>query len=135
MSSFPTAAQPDLTVSWPFIADTSDPTELNTSGSTCANVAGAGLVAFQGKWAYFSNQVDEGRLYKIEYIGPPERQKICDGSASCINVIGDTLCYRNDSDGGALYSTHTDGEERTKLGDVWCEFVSVEGGWIYFGTG
>ena len=129
-----TKSEPALTVSWPFVPDTENAAELNTSGSTSGNVVAGGLVAIQGKWAYFGAQGDEGKLYKIEVVMPSGLLKICDDTASCINVIGDTIYYRNDSDGGALYSIRTDGAERKKVGDGACDFVSVENGWIYFST-
>ncbi len=123
----------DLAIDWPFLPDTTAPEALNMAGNSCGNMSAGGLVAVQGKWAYFSNQADQGKLYKIQPTEPTGRQKICDDAARFINVIGDTIYYCNTSDGDALYSIRTDGAQRTKLLAGQCEFISVENGWIYFG--
>ena len=125
--------EPQLAISWPYIPDTTSQNELNTSGNTCGNMSAGGLVAVQGKWAYFSNQVDGGKLYKIKPLDTSERQKLCDDTVHFINVIGDTIYYCNTSDGDAIYSIRTDGSQRKKLNSDWCEFMSVENGWIYYG--
>jgi hypothetical protein len=129
-----TESEPTLAISWPVVSDTENAADLNTSGTTCGNMSAGGQVAIQGKWAYFGAQGDGGKLYKIELTMPSDRQKICDDIARFINVIGDTIYYRNDSDGGTLYSIRTDGAERKKLGEAACSSVSVENGWIYFST-
>jgi hypothetical protein len=128
------AAEPELGIAWPFVSDTVAADDLNTSGNTCGNMSAGGLAAIQGKWAYFSSQGDEGKLYKIELTTPSGCQKLCDDSVGFVNIIGDTIYYRNGSDGNSLYSIRTDGAERTKLGSDACDWVSVENGWIYFGT-
>ncbi len=127
-------AEPELGVAWPFIPDTTAAEDLNTSGNTCGNMSAGGLAAVQGKWAYFSSQGDEGKLYKIDLVIPSDRQKLCDDSAGFINVLGDTIYYRNGSDGNSLYSIRADGAERTKLGSDAVDWLSVENGWVYFGT-
>lgn len=123
-----------LAISWPLIPDTASPDDFNKIGNTCGNMSAGGLVASRGEWIYFSNQSDDGKLYKTTNMDATGLQKICDDEARFINVIGDTIYYCVANDGDAIYSIRTDGSQRTKLTSDRCEFVSAQNGWIYYGS-
>ena len=130
-------AESQLSISIPFVPDTGDETEMNTSGNLSGNLFmggwQGGLFASQGAWTYFSSNLDN-MLYKIKAADLTGLQKVCDDSACFINVIGDTIYYCNTNENNAVYSIRTDGENRMKLSDGFCEYLSVENGWIYYGT-
>lgn len=80
---------------------------FNKCGNTSANCMNGGLCACQHNNIYFSL---ENGIYKSLYGG--ESVKISDESASFINIYGDYIYYRSNSDNGKLCSMRTDGKLR-----------------------
>lgn len=100
-------------------------------GNTVGNLANDGLVAQQGEWIYYSNELDDDKLYKIRTDGT-QKQKICDDQARYLNVLDDWIYYVKDY--GTLFKIRIDGtkkiqisKEKESVGDI-----NVVGNWIYY---
>ncbi len=85
---------------------------VNTQGNTPGNIANGGYAAAQGSWIYYSSK-SEGKMYKEKKDGS-EKTAVTNDSASDINVIGDWIYYKNNSDSGSIYKIKADGTGKTK---------------------
>ena len=106
---------------------------VNTQGNTSGNIANGGYAAAQGSWIYYSSK-SEGKMYKEKKDGS-EKTAVTNDSASDINVAGDWIYYKNNSDGGRIYKIKADGTGRTRLNDVNSNSINVSGEWIYYYAG
>jgi Flp pilus assembly protein TadD len=82
-------------------------------------------------WIYYSNESDDGKLYKIRTDGT-DKTKLNDERCGNIIVYGDWVFYESYFDEGyrLLCRIGTDGTERTVLDDA-CDLFNVTDGWIY----
>ncbi len=105
---------------------------VNTRGNSVGNIVNWGLVAKQGEWIFYQNDIDDSlKLYKIRTDGSG-RTKLNDDESWCLNVVGDWIYYQNGSDSLKLYKIRTDGSERTKLNEDSSHYLNVVGDWIYY---
>jgi len=108
-------------------------------GNTNGNIANGGLVAAANGRIYYSNVSDGGKLYSMKPDGS-SKKKICEDSASYINVMGNKIYYSNGSDKGNLYVINIDGTDRQKLYDngffpgAGVSFIHMVSDRIYFIT-
>lgn len=100
-------------------------------GNAIGNLANDGLVAQQGEWIYYSNALDEDKLYKI-HIDGTQKQNICDDHARCLNVLDDWIYYVKDK---YLFKIRTDGTQRSQISkEDYIDYVNVVDDWIYFSS-
>lgn len=111
---------------------------VNIYGNTLGNIHSYGNVALQGDWIYYS--YEQLGLWR-EKLDSSSKEKICDGYASDINVIGDWiycnlfgLIENGDYNSSYLgfYKVKADGSEKIKLFDKRIEAVNIVGEWIYY---
>lgn len=100
---------------------------FNKSGNTSSNCMNDGLCACQHNNLYFSL---ESGIYKSLYGG--ESIKISDERAGFINIYGDYIYYRSESDGGKLCSMRTDGKLRKVFSENSVSDVMVCNDIIYY---
>ncbi|MPM08450.1 hypothetical protein SDC9_54762 [bioreactor metagenome] len=131
-----------LKLSMPFVPDYVSKDEINVSGNSCGNLAGAvwtadfsacwnGVFAAQGDWVYYSEFGENFALYKVRG-GGAEKQKLCDDGASNLNVAGDWIYFVNLSDNNAPYKIRTDGSEKQKLAEDGASCLCITHEMIYF---
>lgn len=102
-------------------------------GNSAGNIHNGGLVAGQGDWVYFLDEVYNGKIFKMRTDGS-DITAVGDDISECLNVVGDWIYYINDSDGLSIYRIRTDGTDRTKICDDGCSEIDVINGWIYFSS-
>lgn len=102
-----------------------------TLGNSHGNIVNDGLVAEYKGLIYFSNTMDNGKLYSMSEKGE-EKKKITDDKALFINIIDDCIYYRNESDGGKIYKIKTNGKERTKLNEDSSLYINLSGNYLYY---
>ena len=102
----------------------------NKQGNTSGNIMNSGLAAFQGEWIYYRS-TNKGILKKT-YINGTNTTQLNDDSCLYINVVGEWVYYRNESDSMRLYKIKTDGSGRTKISDSTGHDIVVIGKWVYF---
>ena len=90
-----------------------------TMGNSVENLLNGGLVAYSGKYVYYSNPNDERKLYKMN-IESGETEKIADENAKHINIYNDYVYYIHCSGDPQVY---TDVKREVKR-------VSINGGEI-----
>ncbi|RMD04315.1 DUF5050 domain-containing protein [Clostridium autoethanogenum] len=107
--------------------------DSSTQGNKAYNIVNNGFVTIDksGKWIYYSNTGDSGKLYKRSATGTDDTL-ISNDSAKYINVVGDWVYYSNYNDGGKIYKVKTDGTERQKVSDDMASCISVVGDSIYY---
>lgn len=110
-----------------------NPLEKNKHGNKGSNIANAGFTAVdeKGKWIYYSNSGDKGKIYRKSVTGV-ENFPISDDHAQYINVVKDWVYYSNFDDGGKIYKIRTDGTQKQKLGDNKASCLNVIGDKIYY---
>lgn len=101
----------------------------NKKGTTAANANNFGKVTTQGNWIYFSG--NDSAIYKMRKDGS-ELQRIYDGAAVSLNVVGEWLYFADGGSNGGIYKIKIDGTEKTKLSDATSYKVYVDGEWIYY---
>lgn len=99
-------------------------------GNTRGNILNGGLAAVWGEWIYYTDDQENGDLYKIKLDGT-QKTKLSQDTPSYINVSEDWVYYSNNMD-GKLYKIKTDGSQRTKLSDDTCRMTTLSGDWIYY---
>lgn len=83
-------------------------------------------------WIYFSNELDEYKLYKMSVDGKIKAVKLND-SISLYGAIDEQwIYYSNYSNGGFLYKIRKDGLGTTKLNNEWTKDIQVQGDWIFY---
>ncbi|MDR1705939.1 MAG: DUF5050 domain-containing protein [Clostridiales bacterium] len=105
--------------------------EAEEYGNTVANILNSGFTAMKDGWIY-CGYGDRG-LHKTQ----PEAAadiRLNDDDCEYINVLGDWVYYRNNSDGGKIYKTRTSGYGRVKLNDDDSRPIWVTGGQVYYGS-
>ncbi len=111
--------------------------EPEVVGNTCANLFmaeedyGGGFFAVQDEWSYFGNSGLEC-LYKSKTQDGSSLQAICEGIATFLNPVGDTIYYCDMRDDYSICSVGTDGQNQQKLADGRCEDLSYADGWLYY---
>jgi len=106
-------------------------------GNTCANLFmaednyGGGFFAVQGEWSYFGNPGLKC-LYRAKTLDGSDLQALCEGNATFLNPVGDTIYYCDMSDDSSICSVGTDGQNQQKLADGHCEDLSYADGWLYY---
>lgn len=100
------------------------------TGNTRGNVANGGCAVQQGDWIYYISNGDFA-LYKIGTDDDGWANISYDENIN-LNVIGDTIYFRDWTEDGALYKMRTDGTERQIITDDSCFYVTVSDGWIYY---
>ena len=70
-------------------------------GNTVGNISNEGLVAQQGDWIYYSNILDERKLYKIRTDGT-QKQLLSDDRSWYLNIADDWIYYIVGGGGGSL---------------------------------
>lgn len=106
-----------------------DDAAVNKRGNTNGNIINDGIAAIQGKGIYFSYG---DTLYRMSSNGTGIKAIASDARASCINVLGNWIYFKNSSDGGKIYKIGTDGKGKQKLSDTEAYNVIVVGDMIYF---
>lgn len=109
-------------------------TSINTVGNTSGNMVNYGRYAVQGKWAYYSNFDDGGKLYKIKVDGT-ESVKLSRDNAKFINVVGDWIYYvANKNNKSYINKIKIDGSSRITLSLVqsYLTFLNVYKDRIYY---
>ena len=102
----------------------------NVQGNTTGNIVNGGHVAIQGDRIYYSNGIDDGKLYTMKTDGS-SKQKLCDDDAFNINVVGGWIYYCNRIDNWRIYRIKTDGSNRQKLNNAVSSELYVIGDKIY----
>ncbi|QXE20254.1 DUF5050 domain-containing protein [Clostridium sp. 001] len=122
----------NLTVNLTLTGNSTD-VDSSTQGNKAYNIVNNGFVTIDksGKWIYYSNTGDSGKLYKRSATGTDDTL-ISNDSAKYINVVGDWVYYSNYNDGGKIYKVKIDGTERQKVSDDMASCVSVVGDSIYY---
>lgn len=100
-------------------------------GNTYGNINNGGLIAQKGDYRYYSNQNDNGYLYKMNN-NCTSITKLSNDTSLFINVIGDWIYYSNYSDNGYLYKIKTDGSNRTKLNTDKTTYSNIPNNYIYY---
>jgi hypothetical protein len=91
----------------------------------------------QGDSIYYLNGYsgkDHNKIYKSDIDGQ-NKVKLCDDSATNINVSGDWIYYLNTGDKDKLYRMKIDGSEKKKLCDASAINICILGDWIYLDNG
>lgn len=112
-------------------------------GNSYANIVNSkGLLAQSGDWIYYSNNSDEGALYKIKTNGTENQRIGTDIRCNNINVIGDWLIYKcikvraSDLFSHEIIKMKTDGSDKEVLASSWkISFVYVNNKKMYYSTG
>lgn len=112
-------------------------------GNSYANIVNSrGLLAYSGDWIYYSNNSDEGALYKIKTDGTENQRIGTDTWCNHINVIDDWLIYRCREFRGSdlicynIIKMKTDGSDKEILISNWSiSFVYVNNKKMYYSTG
>jgi hypothetical protein len=106
--------------------------DAHKRGNTAGNISNYGYVTTQGNWFYYSLTGQKG-IYKMKSDGS-EQIKICDDTASYINVIDDWIyyCNNNVNDYFNIYKIRTDGTDRINVNIEQSNFPNVIGNWIYY---
>ncbi len=100
------------------------------NGNTTGNYANFGAAVSTDEFIYFTNQEDEGKLYRTKNPeNPDEMEKVSDCSPVQLNYSGDWLYFIGD---GKIYKMHTDGTDQTLLSDDKCEELVLSGDWLYY---
>ncbi|AGY77300.1 DUF5050 domain-containing protein [Clostridium autoethanogenum] len=122
----------NLTVNLTLTGNSTD-VDSSTQGNKAYNIVNNGFVTIDksGKWIYYSNTGDSGKLYKRSATGTDD-MLISNDSAKYINVVGDWVYYSNYNDGGKIYKVKIDGTQRQKISDDMASCVSVVGDSIYY---
>jgi len=113
--------------------ETGASTVLNVYGNTSGNIANKGVAAIQGNRIFYSDSgfsTSKG-IYAVNTNGG-DRQKLSDDMAMYINVVGDRIYFRNNSDSGSLYVMKTDGSGIRQLTDGEAHHVNVVDDRIYY---
>ena len=106
-------------------------------GNTGGNINNDGGAAIQGEWIYYSVitgrdfTTSDNRLCRVRTDGSGF-EIISNELVEYINVIGDTIYYRNGNDGHTIYAMKTDGSEKRRLCDDVVFFITVVGDRIYY---
>ncbi len=100
-------------------------------GNSVGNIINKGLVASEGDWIYYSNIMDNGKLYRKKS-GSNENIMVIDESAWSINLVDGWIYYSNSDFGNRIYKIRTDGTERIRLNDDYSSNINVVGSWIYY---
>jgi hypothetical protein len=128
-----------------FLAACSGTSAPAEQGNLAGNINNFGLAAIQGEWIYYSNQGDNGSLYKMKIDGT-EKTKLNNSAIRYINVVGDWIYYscsgRDDNDEyildengnrkNAIYKIRTDGKRKTELLRGSYRDITVAGDWVFF---
>ncbi|AZV55947.1 DUF5050 domain-containing protein [Clostridium sp. AWRP] len=122
----------NLTVNLTLTGNSTD-VDSSTQGNKAYNIVNNGFVTIDknGKWIYYSNTGDSGKLYKRSATGTDD-MLISNDSAKYINIVGDWVYYSNYNDGGKIYKVKIDGTERQKVSDDMASCISVVGDSIYY---
>lgn len=107
--------------------------DSSTPGSDAYNISNNGFAAIDksGKWIYYSNTADGGKIYRKSVSGTYDFP-ICNDSAKFINVVGDWVYYSNYDDDGKIYKVQTDGTQEQKVSDDMASSLNVVGDSIYY---
>ena len=89
-----------------------------------------GLIS-DGKYLYYSNWSDGGKIYKMKADGT-EKTKLNDTYSGFLNVYDGWVYYTNDNDNYKIYKMKTDGSENTVLCEDSCGYFNCDGGYIYY---
>ncbi|GLC31679.1 DUF5050 domain-containing protein [Clostridium omnivorum] len=100
-------------------------------GNTFGNINNFGLIAKKGTYRYYSNQNDNGYLYKMNY-NITSITKLNSDNSLYINVIGDWIYYSNFSDNGYLYKIKTDGSGKVRLNTDLTISTNISNGYLYY---
>ncbi len=141
------------------VSSAAESADENVRGNTVGNLVNRGLVAQQGDWIYYSNEVDSedypdawgaasnappifSGIFKSRLDGTEKTYITYVPNAVFINVIGEWIYY---IDGGvraahaaeelwqgAVYKIRTDGTEKTQLTEADCWYMSAVGSFIYY---
>lgn len=106
------------------------PQEYN--GNTPSNINNNGIVAQQGRWIYYSNLADSGKLYKRNLDGGMDDVKISEDIVKYINIVGDWIYYVNYSDSQKIYKVKTDGTQRRIVCNDQASNMIVSGEYIFY---
>ncbi|MFZ5986583.1 MAG: DUF5050 domain-containing protein [Bacillota bacterium] len=92
-----------------------------------------GTLAAEGDYIYFSNNDDEGKLYKMHYDGSG-KVKLSDNCARSINVLDGWIYYIADyaGQGGKIVKQRVDGTEKIYFEDTSAQKMIVVNDWIYY---
>lgn len=101
---------------------------LNKRGNSVGNIINDGYFAGQGEWIYYSNPLDNNKLYEVRIDGT-NKTKMDDETSYYINVCGDWVYYSSES---GLYKIKTDGTGKFKLSNDSALYVNVIEDWIYY---
>lgn len=104
---------------------------INTIGNTSQNINEGGLIAKQGDWIYFANAMDDEKLYKMRLDGSEMTLIHGDDHVDYINVIGDWVYYRNDSN---IFKIKIDGTGNKRITDESTANIFVIGNVIYYNS-
>ena len=103
-------------------------------GNTFGNINNLGLIAKKGAYRYYSNQDDNGYLYKMND-NITSIIKLNSDNSVYINVIGDWIYYSNFSDNGYLYKIKTDGSRKVRLNTDLTISTNISNGYLYYING
>lgn len=104
---------------------------VNAEGNSSQNISNFGQITKQGEWIYFTNSLDEKKLYKMKIDGS-NMTLLCNDEAWYINVVGDWIYYSNFSDECKFYKIKIDGSQRTKISDEAVSSIYAVGNIIYY---
>ncbi|MCB2313991.1 DUF5050 domain-containing protein [Clostridium tagluense] len=87
-----------------------------------------------GNWIYFTNSLNEDKLYKMSLDGKIQAKLV--DSVSWFEAVDEQwIYYSNYSNGGFLYKIRKDALGNTKLNNEWTVDIEVQGEWILYKNG
>ena len=108
------------------------PAVKDYTGNLIGNVMNGGFVAVQDMWIYYSNEEDDGKLYKITINGYG-KEKLSKYRVSHINIIEKRIYYlRGDDSPVQAYSNKITGYAKKRIIADDCESIYAIGEWIYY---
>lgn len=106
--------------------------DKNTSrGNSIGNIMNKGLAAIDGKWVYYSNLNDGGRLYK-ESLEDGQNMQLSSDEVSFINIYNGWVYFLSKGD---MYKIKNDGSSLTRITLDNANYINVVDGYIYYFDG
>ncbi len=103
----------------------------NTFGSTPSNAIEFGIVAAQGDWVYYVNTRFGWEIYKMRHDGS-EKQKVVDGTAFSISVLGEWIYFTSDN---GINRVKLNGTEKSHLSSSQSQWIFATKDYLYYLSG
>jgi hypothetical protein len=86
-----------------------------------------------GDWIYYSNEDDEGKIYKIRTDSTGET-KLNNVISSFLNVVDDEIFFINNEQRSGIYKISINGGNASLVCEMSSLYLNVSGDWIYFSS-